>query len=116
MECLKQSRGIIFGYEINAFSDHKNLVYAAIMSEYQRVMRRQLIIEEFGPDIQHIDRVYNVVADTLSRFPSTPSNKNETCIRKDQFRANGLFAIGREEKNDNCFALNLLIVQIEQHK
>ena len=29
VECLKQFRGIIFGYEINVLSDHKNLVYAA---------------------------------------------------------------------------------------
>jgi hypothetical protein len=39
VECLKQFRGILFGYEINVFSDHKNLVYAAMVSESQRVMR-----------------------------------------------------------------------------
>ena len=45
VECLKQFRGIIFGYEINVFSDRKNMVYAATLSEYQRVMRWQLILE-----------------------------------------------------------------------
>ena len=30
--CLKQFQGILFGYEINVFSDHKNLVYAATLS------------------------------------------------------------------------------------
>jgi hypothetical protein len=39
VECLKQFRGILFGYKINVFSDHKNLVYAATVSESQRVMR-----------------------------------------------------------------------------
>ena len=39
VECLKQFRGIPFGYEINVFSDHKNLFYAATLSEYQWVMR-----------------------------------------------------------------------------
>ena len=39
LECLKQSPGIIFGYEINVFSYNKNVVYAATLSEYQRVMR-----------------------------------------------------------------------------
>ena len=39
VECLKQFRGIIFGYEINVFSDHKNLVYVATLSESQRVIR-----------------------------------------------------------------------------
>ena len=38
VECLKQFLGILFGYEINVFLDHKNLVYAATMSEYQIVM------------------------------------------------------------------------------
>ena len=37
VECLKQFRGIIFGYELNVFSDHKNMVYAATLSGYQKV-------------------------------------------------------------------------------
>ena len=86
------------------------------MSESKRVMRWQLIIKEFGPNIQHIARVDNIVADTLIRFPSTPSDNNETCTRKAQCRADKLFAIGREENNDNCFPLKLLIVQREQQK
>ena len=45
VECLKKFRGIIFGYEINVLSDHKNLVYAATLSKYQRVMRWQLILK-----------------------------------------------------------------------
>jgi hypothetical protein len=34
------------------FLDHKNLVYAATVSESQRVMRSRLILEEFGPNIR----------------------------------------------------------------
>ena len=40
------------------------MVNAATLSESQRVMRWQLIIKEFGPIIQHIAGVYNIVADT----------------------------------------------------
>ena len=65
VECLKQSRGILFGYPINIFSDHKNLVY-----ESQRVMWWRLILEEFGPNIEHIAGVDSTIADTLSRHPS----------------------------------------------
>ena len=65
--------------------------------------------------IEYIARVDNIVADTLSRLPYTPSNKNETCTRKAQCCANELFAIGREENNDPP-PLNLLIVQREQQK
>ena len=39
VEFLKRLRGILSGYEINLFSYHKNMVYAATLSEYQRVMR-----------------------------------------------------------------------------
>ena len=92
VECLKQFRGIIFGYEINVLSDHNNLVYATTLSEYQRVMHWQLNIRDFGPNIQHISIFDNIVADTLSRLPSTPSNKYEPCTRKDQFRANNTYS------------------------
>ena len=88
VECLRKLHGITFGYEINVFSDHKNMVYVATLSESQRVMRLRLIIEEFGPTIQHIDGVDNIVTDTLSRLPSTPSDKNDSCTRKAQCRVN----------------------------
>ena len=91
VECLKQFRGILFGYKINVLSYHKNLVYAATMSESQRLMCWRLIIKEFWPNIQHIYGVDNIVADTLNRFPSTPSDKNETSTRKPQCCANRFF-------------------------
>ena len=116
MECLKQFRGIIFGYEINVFSDHKNLVYAATLSESQRVMRWRLIFEEFGPNIQHISGVDNIVSDTIIRLPSTPSDKYKTCTRKAQCRANELFSMNRVENHEYCFLLNILIVKREQQK
>ena len=81
------------------------------MSESQRVMHWQLILREFGPNIQHIYGVENVVADTFSRFLSTPSIKYNPCTRKDQCCPNKLFAIGRVEK-----PLNILLVQSKQQK
>ena len=66
VECLKQFRNILFGYEIHVYSDHKNFVYEATFSESQRVMRWRLLLEEFGPNIIHIAGVDNTVADTLA--------------------------------------------------
>ena len=83
MECLKQFRGIIFGYEIKVFSDHKDLVYAANLGESQRVIRWRLIPEEFGPNIQYIAGGDNILDDTLSGLLSTPSDNNDPCTRKD---------------------------------
>ena len=111
MEFPKQSRGIIFGYEIQVLSDHKNLVYAETLSESQRVMCWQLIIKYFGPTIQHIAGFDNILSDTLSKLPSKPNDKYYPYTRKAQCRANELFTIGRVENNEDCFPLNLLIVQ-----
>ena len=70
VECLKEFRNILFGYQINVFSDHKNLMYAATLSESQRVMRWRLILKEFNPNIQHISGMDNIVADAMSRLLS----------------------------------------------
>ena len=68
VECLKKFRNILFGYEIHIFSDHKNLVYEATLSESQRIMRWWLLLEDFGPHIHHIAGIDNINADTLSRL------------------------------------------------
>ena len=92
------------------------MVYATTLCESQRVIFWQLIIKQFGPNIHHIAGVDNIVADTLSRLPSTPSDNYEPCTRKAQFRTNKLFVIGRLEKNDDFPLLNILIVQREKTK
>ena len=95
VECLNQFQGILFGYEINVFSDHKNLVYAATLSESQKVMWWRLILEEFGPNIQYIDGVDNILSDTLSRLTSISVDKYKPSTSKAQCYANKLFEIGR---------------------
>ena len=84
VEPLNQFHGILFGHDINIFSYHKKLVFAATLRKCQRVMRWRLILEGFGPNIQHIAGFDNIVADTLSILPSTPSDKYKTCTRKYQ--------------------------------
>ena len=79
-------------------------------------MRWRIILEEFEPNIQHIDGADNLVSDTLSRLPSNTNDKYNPFTRKSQCRANGLFTIGRVENNEDSFLLNILILQIEQQK
>ena len=116
MECLNKFREIFFDYEINVSSDHKNLVYVETLSESQRVMRRRLILKDFGPNIQHIAGVDNIAEETLSRLPYRPSDKYKPCTKKAQCCANELFTLGRIENNKYCLPINLLIVQREQQK
>ena len=92
------------------------MVYAATLSEYQRLMQWYLIIQEFGPNIQYIAVVDNIVSNTLSIFLSIYVEKYEPITKRDQCRVNELFAISMAENNKYCFPLNLLNAQIEQPK
>ena len=78
VECCKEFRNILFGYPIKVYSDHKNLIHAATISQSQRVMRWRLILEEFGPDIIHIKGEDNIVADAISRLPTATKNQRES--------------------------------------
>jgi hypothetical protein len=120
VECLKQFRGILFGYKINVFSDHKNLVYAATVSESQRVMRWRLILEEFGPNIEHIAGVDNTIADMLSRHPSANVEDNDDAagtkeISNEFDKVKQLYvANNNNNNNDNvAFPLTLALVYAE---
>ena len=75
-----------------------------------------LIIEESGPNIHNIYGVDNIVADTLSIFPSKSVNKYEPRTSNSQCRTNELFTIIWEENNEDRFLLNILNVQREQQK
>ena len=98
MECFKKLCGILFGCEINVLFYHKKLVYAATKSEYQRLMHWQLILKESGTNIQHIDRVENIVSDNISRLTSTTIDQYETSTSRTLCLANKLFT-ARAEKS-----------------
>ena len=68
VECVKEFRIVLFGYPIRVYLDHKNLVHTVTSSQLQQVMRWRLILEEFGPDKQHIKGEDNIVADAISRL------------------------------------------------
>ena len=51
------------------------MVYATTMSESQRVVLWQLILKEFGPNIQHVTGFDSIIAYKLSKFPYTSAYK-----------------------------------------
>jgi hypothetical protein len=63
---LKEFRNILLGQQITVFTDHKNLTHANF--DTKRVMRWQLMLQEFGPDLQCIKGENNVVTKALSRL------------------------------------------------
>ena len=103
----KKTRGIIFDYEINVLSDHKNMVYAANMIENQRVMPQRLIIKKVGNNIQYIAGVENIVDDTIVRLAYKPGNKYNNIIVKSKCHTSELSTLNRDITNDFCFLLTI---------
>ena len=71
VETLREFRGILLGYEIKIFMDHKNLQQIHSAASSQRAMRWRILIEEFGPKIVYIKGDDNTVADAMSRLEET---------------------------------------------
>jgi len=117
VECMKEFRKILWGYEIIVYSDHKNLVQAATISESQRVMRWCLLLEEFGPGIKHIAGEDNIVADALSRLPTTDTESNRSSSTEGGHDSlNEMFLNERSEADDTGFPLEISIVQRIQNE
>ena len=114
VEFLNQFCVILFGYEINSILYYKNLVYEDTLSETRWVIQSQLLLKYFGPNIQHIARADNVLANALIRIPTETDDQDETITTRYLCCANEPFAIKRNKANRVGFSLNILLVQIEQ--
>ena len=69
VETLKEFRMILLGHDIIIWTDHKNLIHNDFKTE--RVLRWRLLMEEYRLDICYIKGPDNIVADSLSRLPTT---------------------------------------------
>jgi hypothetical protein len=78
VETLREFKNILLGYEIEIWTDHKNLVHETTLMSSDRVMRWRLIIEEYGPIIKYIPGESNVVADALTMLPMNPAPEEQT--------------------------------------
>ena len=67
VETLKSFENILLGQKVIVYTDHLNLLYQKLASN--RMIRWQMMLEEFGPKFKHIQGKRNVVADALSRLP-----------------------------------------------
>jgi hypothetical protein len=78
VETLKEFRCILLGQQIQIHTDHKNLTYKNFNTE--RVMRWQLILEEYSPELLYIKGSRNIVADALSRLDLEPKFKSQQTL------------------------------------
>ena len=82
-------------------------------------MRWRMILEEFGPDIRHISGEDNIVADAISRIPTTAIDQNRKSTEFED-QENGKFLTKSSEflvlQNEERFPLDIPLVQKEQTK
>ena len=70
VETLKSFENILMGQKLLVHTDHLNLLYKKLASA--RLIRWRMLLEEFGPKVEHIKGEKNVVADALSRLDLSP--------------------------------------------
>ena len=70
---LVEFQGMLFGQEIEVFTDHINLTRDTLGMTLDRVYRWRLHVEEYGPKIIYIKGVDNTVADAISRLDYNPA-------------------------------------------
>ena len=72
VDTLKEFKGMLWGQKLKVFTDHKNLIQDALGLTSDSVYRWRLLLEEYGPEIVHINGIHNTVADAISRLDFGP--------------------------------------------
>ena len=72
VELLKEFKGMLLGQRIVVWTDHQNLIRDSLGNNSDRVMRWNLLLQEYNPDVRYIKGEENTVADAISRLDYCP--------------------------------------------
>ena len=106
VETLKEFKNILLGQQIVVYTNHKNLTYKNFNTE--RIMRWQLLIEEFGPTIKYIKGPKNIVADAISRLDlvSSSSDPQDMADR---------YGLNKDDLPSDAFPITYQLINREQN-
>ncbi len=72
VETLKEFNGMLWGQQINVYTDHKNLRRDGLGLTSDRVTRWMILLEDYASEIIYIKGIHNTVADAISRLDYDP--------------------------------------------
>jgi transposase InsO family protein len=99
VETLKEFQNILMGQKIVVHTDHLNILYDKMASP--RIIRWRLLLEEYGAKFMHVKGEDNVVADTLSRHPTTdPDDDDDVTTPAGKRLAYAIARVPTMEEND----------------
>jgi hypothetical protein len=99
---------------MKVFTDHKNLIYSKQSSD--RLMRWQLLLEEYKIEWQHIKGEHNIVADALSRLP-IEDLMEDTELEEANSLTDIIYAVmHKKEVQETNFPMNASLIAKHQQK
>jgi len=111
IETLKEFQNILLGQKVVVHTDHLNLLYTKLASN--RLIRWRMMLEEFGPQIEHVEGKNNVVADALSRLEITHKDSDE--VATDEEKPQLTYMTVREVQAES-FPMSPTLIRKEQEK
>lgn len=85
VDMLWEYRYMLYGYDVEVFTDHENLTHDTTVHTSARVNRQRMMLDDFAVRIKYIQGEKNVIADTISRLDILNNNKTAAQLVDENF-------------------------------
>ena len=82
VECLKELKSMLWGQNLQVFTDHKNLTQDASGMTCDRVYCWRLLLEYYGPEIVYLEGHTNVVSDVIGCLEFNDTHRKHVNVHK----------------------------------